>query len=74
MYQTQIFFQIIKDLAWNNDQLGPLYIPKAGDKIDLSINTLPLYKKIITDYEYNELSVVEGDILINGKIEQEYII
>ena len=50
-----------------------LYIPKAGDKIDLSINTLPLYKKIITDYEYNKLSVVEDNILINGKIEQEYI-
>ena len=67
------FFPNNKRFSWNNDQLGPLYIPKAGDKIDLSINTLPLYKKIITDYEYNELSVVEDDILINGKIEQEYI-
>ena len=67
------FFPNNKRFSWNNDQLGPLYIPKAGDKIDLSINTLPLYKKIITDYEYNKLSVVEDDILINGKIEQEYI-
>ncbi|MBT3282000.1 MAG: signal peptidase I [Cryomorphaceae bacterium] len=70
---NSIFFPNNKRFNWNNDQFGPIYIPKAGDKIDLNINTLPLYKKIIIDYEYNDLRVVEEDILINGKIENEYI-
>jgi len=70
---NSIFFANNKRFNWNNDQFGPIYIPKAGDKIDLNINTLPLYKKIIIDYEYNDLRVVEEDILINGKIENEYI-
>ena len=70
---NSIFFPNNKRFNWNNDQFGPIYIPKAGDRIDLNINTLPLYKKIIIDYEYNDLRVVEEDILINGKIENEYI-
>ena len=70
---NSIFFPNNKRFNWNNDQFGPIYIPKAGDKIDLNINTLPLYKKIIIDYEYNDLRVVEEDILINAKIENEYI-
>ena len=48
---NSIFFPNNKRFNWNNDQFGPIYIPKAGDKIDLNINTLPLYKKIIIDYE-----------------------
>ena len=67
------FFPNNRRFNWNNDQLGPIYIPKTGEKIELNINTLPLYKKVITDYEYNELVVEGEDILINGKIEKEYV-
>jgi len=70
---NSIFFPNNKRFNWNNDHFGPLYIPKAGDKIDLNIKTLPLYKKIITDYEFNDLLVVEEDILINGVKENEYV-
>ena len=70
---NSIFFPNNTRFNWNNDHFGPLYIPKAGDKIDLNIKTLPLYKKIITDYEFNDLLVVEEDILINGVKENEYV-
>ena len=70
---NSIFFPNNKRFSWNNDHFGPLYIPKAGDKIDLNIKTLPLYKKIITDYEFNDLKVVDEDILINGIKENEYV-
>ena len=66
------FFPNNRRFSWNNDHFGPLYIPKAGDKIDLNLKTLPLYKKIITDYEFNDLIVVEEEILINGIKEREY--
>ena len=67
------FFPNNRRFNWNNDQLGPIYIPKTGEKIELNINTLPLYKKVITDYEFNELAVEGENILINGKIKKEYI-
>ena len=70
---NSIFFPNNTRFSWNNDHFGPLYIPKAGDKIDLNIKTLPLYKKIITDYEFNDLKVINEDILINGIKENEYV-
>jgi signal peptidase I len=57
---------IAKDFTWNNDNFGPLYIPKRGSKVTLDLKTLPLYKKIITEYEGNTLATEGNDILING--------
>ena len=71
-YTNSAFFPGNKRFNWNNDQLGPLYIPKAGKKIKLTINELPLYKKIIRDYENNEVEVVDNNIYINGEISSNY--
>ncbi len=57
---------IAKDFTWNNDNFGPIYIPKSGATITLNIKDLPLYKKIITEYEGNTLKVVGSDIFINN--------
>ncbi|MEC7173143.1 MAG: signal peptidase I, partial [Bacteroidota bacterium] len=40
---------------WNQDNFGPIIIPKAGARVDINIDNLPLYKKIIVDYEKNIL-------------------
>jgi len=53
--------------AWNVDNFGPLYIPKAGTTIKLTLANLPLYSRIINAYELNSLDVKDGIILINGK-------
>ncbi|UOY07287.1 signal peptidase I [Muricauda sp. SCSIO 64092] len=57
---------------WNNDNLGPIYIPKAGSTVELTPETLPLYKKIIRDYEKNEVSVSGNQVLINGQKADSY--
>lgn len=57
---------------WNNDFFGPLYIPEAGKTIDLNVNVLPLYKRIITEYEDNDLQVKGNQIYINGKPANSY--
>lgn len=36
---------------WNYDQMGPIYIPEEGATVKLDLKSLPLYKKIITEYE-----------------------
>ena len=71
-FSNSIFFPGNNRFKWNNDQLGPIYIPKAGDKIKLTIDELPVYKKIIRDYENNSIEVVDNNIYINKKISNEY--
>ncbi len=57
---------------WNNDFFGTLYIPKAGTTIPLTLKTLPLYKKIIKDYENNTISVTGNQISLNGQVTDSY--
>ena len=66
------FFPGNNRFNWNNDQLGPIYIPKAGDKINLTIDKLPIYKKIIRDYENNNIEVIDNNIYINNELSSEY--
>ena len=57
---------------WNQDNYGPIVIPKAGTTVALSLKNIALYKKIINDYESNSLSAQGDDILINGKKTEQY--
>ncbi|SFR31418.1 signal peptidase I [Robiginitalea myxolifaciens] len=52
---------------WNYDNLGPIYIPGAGDQVALSPEVLPLYKKIIRDYEGHDVSVNGNQVYIDGQ-------
>ena len=36
---------------WNRDNLGPIYIPKAGKSVAINLVTLPFYSRIISVYE-----------------------
>ncbi len=57
---------------WNVDNYGPLSIPKKGETIELSINNLPLYHRIITAYEHHDLKVDGNNIYIDGQIATSY--
>lgn len=58
--------------AWNRDNFGPLYIPRKGVPIHLTLDNLPLYERLIVTYEGNQLEV-EGDVIkINGMATTEY--
>ena len=57
---------------WNEDNFGPIVLPKAGATVNLNEDNLPLYKKIIREYENNSLDLQEGRILINGKEVSSY--
>ena len=57
---------------WNKDQFGPIVMPQKGTAVSLTQKTLPLYKKIIQDYEHNTLSNSGGVIKINGKPADSY--
>lgn len=57
---------------WNLDNFGPIYIPEEGKTINLTIESLPLYKRLITEYEGNTLKVNGNQILINNKPTTQY--
>lgn len=57
---------------WNVDFFGPIYIPRAGDSVKLSIDSLPLYERIITVYENNELRTHKDSIFINDQYTTHY--
>ncbi len=57
---------------WNEDNFGPIVLPKAGTSVNLTLQNLPLYKKIIREYEKNLLEVKDGAIFINGKETTRY--
>lgn len=57
---------------WNRDNMGPISIPEAGKTVALNKENLPLYKKIIDEYEGNDLKVNGDEIRINGQIATSY--
>ncbi|HPM93659.1 MAG TPA: signal peptidase I [Bacteroidales bacterium] len=60
------------DYPWNRDNYGPIVMPKAGTSIDLTLKNLPLYERIIKNYELNDLKVTDGRIYINGVESSQY--
>ncbi|MDO4763734.1 MAG: signal peptidase I [Flavobacteriaceae bacterium] len=58
--------------TWNKDWYGPLRIPKKGDIIEVNAETLPMYRKLISDYERNALEVNGDKISINGAETNQY--
>lgn len=62
-----VFPQSPELYPWNDDNFGPLWVPQAGVTVPLNIDNLPLYSRIIKNYEGNELTVAaDSTILING--------
>lgn len=57
---------------WTADNYGPIYIPQAGKTVPLNLQTLPLYRILISEYEHNKLKVVGNDIYINDKKADSY--
>ena len=57
---------------WNQDNFGPIQIPALGKTIDINLSNLPIYKKIIVDYENNSLETIGNQILINNTKVNEY--
>jgi len=60
--------------GWNQDQYGPLKIPKKGDVVTINEETLPEYQWIIKNYEHNTLENKNGKFFINGKETNQYTI
>ncbi|MFT5647882.1 MAG: signal peptidase I [Aureispira sp.] len=61
-----------KRFPWNIDNYGPITIPERGTTINLSLDNIEIYTRLIAAYEGNELVVKDGKIYINGAIATTY--
>ena len=57
---------------WNVDNYGPIVLPKKGETIQLTLENLPLYERIIHAYELHDLQVKGGQIYIDGQPADSY--
>jgi signal peptidase I len=55
--------------AWNNDNFGPLQIPKAGMQLPIDTHNLCLYEKILSTYDdgIHHVSRSGSQVLYDGK-------
>ena len=42
--------------TWTRDSFGPLWIPREGATVEITAQSLPLYERIIRDYEHSSVS------------------
>ena len=69
---NSIFFPNNLSYSWNEDNFGPITIPKKNFTIKLNDKNIFLYKKLIRDYEKNSLDKINGDFYINNIKTDEY--
>jgi signal peptidase I len=55
--------------AWNNDNFGPLLIPKAGMTVPIDTHNVCLYEKVMNTYDdgIHQVAVSGNQVLYDGK-------
>ncbi len=67
-----IMFPKGNNYNWSTDNYGPIFIPKAGETIQLSEENVEMYARVISDYEANSLEQKEDGVYINDVLSTEY--
>ena len=44
-------------VRWTRDNYGPLYIPKRGDTISLTVENMQIYRRVIETYEHSSAKI-----------------
>lgn len=70
-YESHIF-PYHENYRWNEDNFGPLFIPQRGATIDIDIDNIMLWERIIEVYEGNTLKIEDDQIFINGEPASTY--
>ena len=69
---NESFFPNNLKFNWNEDNFGPILVPKAGETININNKNYPLCKKIIKDYENNSIEKIGDNYIINGTQNSSY--
>ena len=69
---TDGIYPLNGNTGWTQDNYGPVWIPKRGESIKLTMDNIAIYERPIVAYEGNTLEIKEGKIFINGKESDSY--
>lgn len=61
-----------KNFKWTNSDFGPLKIPAKGETVQLSLENIALYERVIDVYENHDFEKKDGKIYIDGKEASSY--
>ena len=59
-------------ISWNIRNFGPLYVPKAGDKVEMNRENYLLYRKLIAWEQKAEINYNDSTVFLNGEPIREY--
>ena len=66
------FFPNALPYDWNEDNFGPLVLPKKGMQVTLTRENYPIYKKLIREYEKNDFIKKADRFYLNGQEVTQY--
>lgn len=69
---TDFVYPLNAKTGWTCDNYGPIWLPRRGATIPLSLANLPIYERVIRNYERNSLEVRDSSIFINGSKAETY--
>lgn len=62
----------VSRFPWNVDYYGPVVVPEKGATVQLSMDNIAIYERIISLYERNKLEKRDNKIFINGQEANSY--
>lgn len=71
-FEAQVFPQSPDVFAWNRDNFGPLQVPQKGQTVPINLITIPIYRRIIEQYEHHKVEITDSLVLINGQPSNHY--
>ncbi len=58
---------------WSREDFGPVWIPKKGTPLKLTVENYSIYERAIRVYERNDFSMQNGKFILNGKEVTDYV-
>ena len=69
---TEDIYPLNGATGWTRDNYGPVWIPKKGETINLTLDNIAIYERPIRVYEGHDLKINNGSIYIDGKLAKTY--
>ena len=69
---TEDIYPLNGATGWTRDNYGPVWIPKKGATINLTLDNIAIYERPIRVYEDHDLKISNGSIYIDGKLAKTY--
>ena len=61
-----------ESVAWTLDNFGPVWVPKAGESIELNAESVAMYGRCMEVYEGHTIEVVDDGYLVDGEPATHY--